>query len=49
LLEIEKKREAERKRYEEYRLKKLETGRMHLNYGRYDFHVREKVCIRYIE
>ena len=42
LREIEKKREAERKKYEAYRMKKLETGMYHLNYGRFDFHVREK-------
>ena len=39
---IEHRREADRKKYEEYRLKKLQTGMIHLNYGRYDFHVREK-------
>ncbi len=36
------KREAERKRYEEYRLKKIETGYYKPRYGNYDFHVREK-------
>jgi len=39
---IELKREADRKEYEEYRLKRLETGMLHLKYGRFDFYVREK-------
>ena len=39
---IEQKREVDRKKYEELRMKRLEVGMMHLNYGRYDFHVRGK-------
>ena len=42
LREIDKKRELDRKVYEEYRMKKLDTGLRKLRYGRYDFHVRTK-------
>ena len=40
--QIEVKREFDRKKYEELRMKRLEVGRVHLNYGRYDFYVRGK-------
>ena len=42
LIQIDRKREHDRKKYEELRMKKLETGMLNVKYGRFDFYVREK-------